>query len=74
MAKKKNPHIGRSLDEFIVEQRAKDPEFRGEFDRRRGRLAHPAAFSPLRSQRSFGPSQGGQEGPRALCRDSPAVH
>ena len=33
MAKKKNPHIGRSLDEFIVEQRAKDPEFRAEFDR-----------------------------------------
>ena len=33
MAKKKNPHIGRSLDEFIVEQRAKDPDFRVEFDR-----------------------------------------
>src|SRR5438552_16292683 len=33
MAKKKNPHIGRSLDEFIVEQRVKDPEFRAEFDR-----------------------------------------
>ena len=32
MAKKKNPHIGRSLDEFVVEQRAKDPEFRAEFD------------------------------------------
>jgi hypothetical protein len=25
---KKNPRIGRSADEFIVEQRAKDPEFR----------------------------------------------
>ena len=33
MAKKKNPHIRRSLDEFIGEQRAKDPEFRAEFDR-----------------------------------------
>src|SRR5258708_32500319 len=33
MAKKKNPYIRRSLDEFIVEQRAKDPEFRAEFDR-----------------------------------------
>ena len=33
MAKKKNPHSGRGLDEFIVEQRAKDPEFRAEFDR-----------------------------------------
>ena len=33
MAKKKNPHIGGALDEFIAEQRAKDPEFRGEFDR-----------------------------------------
>ena len=30
---KRNRHIGRSLDEFIVEQRAKDPEFRAEFDR-----------------------------------------
>src|SRR5258708_39781540 len=33
MAKKKNPHAGRSLEEFIVRQRAKDPEFRAEFDR-----------------------------------------
>lgn len=33
MAKKKNPHIGRRLDEFIREQRAQDPEFRAEFDR-----------------------------------------
>lgn len=33
MAKKRNLHVGRSLDEFIVEQRAKDPEFRVEFDR-----------------------------------------
>ena len=30
---RKNAHIGRSLGEFIAEQRAKDPEFRGEFDR-----------------------------------------
>jgi len=28
MAKKKNPHTRRSLDEFIGDQRAKDPEFR----------------------------------------------
>ncbi|HEX4383307.1 MAG TPA: helix-turn-helix transcriptional regulator [Myxococcales bacterium] len=33
MAKKKNPYVGRSLDEFIEEQRVKDPEFRAEFDR-----------------------------------------
>src|SRR5437868_13558930 len=33
MAKKMNPHIRRSLDEFIGEQRAKDPEFRAEVDR-----------------------------------------
>ena len=33
--KKKNPHIGRRLDEFIAEQRTKDPEFRAEFDRLR---------------------------------------
>lgn len=32
MAKKKNPHIGRSLGEFIAEKRANDPEFRAEFD------------------------------------------
>ena len=32
---KKNPHIGRGLDEFIVEQCAKGPEFRSEFDRLR---------------------------------------
>src|SRR5439155_8434260 len=31
--RKRNPHIGRRLDEFIGEQRAKDPEFRAEFDR-----------------------------------------
>lgn len=30
---KRNPHFGRRLDEFIGEQRAKDPEFRAEFDR-----------------------------------------
>ena len=30
---KRNPHIGRRLDEFIGERRAKDPEFRAEFDR-----------------------------------------
>ena len=33
MANKRNPNVGRSLDEFIVEHRAKDPEFRAEFDR-----------------------------------------
>ena len=27
MANKRNPNVGRSLDEFIVEHRAKDPEF-----------------------------------------------
>lgn len=30
---KRNPHIGRRLDEFIAGQRAKDHEFRAEFDR-----------------------------------------
>ena len=34
MAKKKNPHVGRSLDEFVKEQRAKDPEFAAEWDKR----------------------------------------
>src|SRR5437016_12154861 len=33
MAKKKNRHIRRSVDDVIGEQRAKDPEFRAEFDR-----------------------------------------
>ncbi len=34
MAKKKNPHVGRSLGEFVKEQRRKDPEFAGEWDKR----------------------------------------
>ncbi len=31
--KKRSRHIGRSLNEFIREQRRKDPEFAAEFDR-----------------------------------------
>ncbi len=31
--RKRNRHIGRSLNEFIREQREKDPEFAVEFDR-----------------------------------------
>lgn len=34
MAKKKNPHLGRSLREFIVEQKARDSEFAAEWDKR----------------------------------------
>ncbi len=34
MARKRNPHIGRSLDEYVKEQRAKDPEFAAEWDKR----------------------------------------
>ncbi|MHB8878026.1 MAG: helix-turn-helix domain-containing protein [Myxococcaceae bacterium] len=34
MARKKNPCIGRSLGEFVEEQKAKDPEFAVEWDKR----------------------------------------
>lgn len=34
MAKKKNPYIGRSVSEFVAEQKAKDPEFAPEWDKR----------------------------------------
>src|SRR5216684_5922473 len=33
-------------------------------------IAYPAALSPFRSQRPFGPAKGGKEGPRAVSRDS----
>ena len=34
MAKKKNRFVGRTLGEFVAEQRVKDPEFAAEWDRR----------------------------------------
>ncbi len=34
MARKKNPYIGRSIGEFVAEQKAKDPEFAAEWDKR----------------------------------------
>ena len=33
--KRKNPHIGRTLQEVIAEQRSRDPEFSAVFDRLR---------------------------------------
>lgn len=33
MAKRKNPYVGRSLEEFVEEQRATDPEFSLEWDK-----------------------------------------
>ena len=48
MAKKKNPHIGRSLDEFIVAQRAKDPA-----DADRLRRSEPAAADRARDGRQW---------------------
>lgn len=35
MAKKKNTHIGRTLGEFVKAQRAKDPDFAEEWDKRK---------------------------------------
>lgn len=34
MAKRRNPHVGRTLGAFVAEQRAKDPEFAAEWDKR----------------------------------------
>ena len=34
MARKKNAHIGRSLEEFVAGQKAHDPEFAEEWDKR----------------------------------------
>jgi hypothetical protein len=53
MAKTKNPPVGRSLDEFIVEQRANDPEFRAEFDR----LQLARKVKGLREEDESGPSR-----------------
>ncbi len=34
MARKKNPRVGRSLQDFVAEQRSRDPEFATEWDSR----------------------------------------
>jgi DNA-binding XRE family transcriptional regulator len=49
MAKKKNPYVGRTLGEYVAEQREKSPVFAAEWDKRQ--LAR--RIRELREERKF---------------------